>query len=55
MSSPDVMTTSEVAKYLRVHIRTLRRLIAHREIPHIRVGRSIRFFRSEIQAMGRRP
>jgi excisionase family DNA binding protein len=53
-TAPDIMTAAEVAAFLRVHIRTIRRLVAHREIPCIRVGKSVRFFRSEIESMGRK-
>jgi putative molybdopterin biosynthesis protein len=44
-----IMTTMEVADYLRVHYTTLYRLIRRGEIPCFKVGRDHRFRRDEIE------
>ena len=54
MTDPAVLTVPEVARFLRVSACTVRRLIAHRALPHIRIGRQVRVFRSEIEALGRK-
>ncbi|MBX3266378.1 MAG: helix-turn-helix domain-containing protein [Acidobacteria bacterium] len=44
------LTIDEMAAELRICTRTFRRLIKKRNIPHYRVGRALRFDRSEVEA-----
>ena len=46
----DVMTVSEVAEYLRVNPQTVYRKAKAGEMPAVRIGRAIRFRRSELEA-----
>ncbi len=49
MSSPDrLLTATEVARYFRLHVMTIYRMIQRRELPAVRVGRQWRFRRSRI-------
>ncbi len=48
--SVEVMTVSEVAEYLRVNPQTVYRKAKVGELPAVRIGRSIRFRRSELEA-----
>ncbi|MDR7420066.1 MAG: helix-turn-helix domain-containing protein [Armatimonadota bacterium] len=45
---PTIMTVEEVARYLRVHAMTVYRLIQRGELPAVRVGRSWRFRKDQI-------
>jgi excisionase family DNA binding protein len=45
---PTIMTVEEVARYLRVHTMTVYRLIQRGELPAVRVGRSWRFRKDQI-------
>lgn len=45
----DVMTVSEVAEYLRVNPQTVYRKAKAGELPAVRIGRAIRFRRSELE------
>jgi excisionase family DNA binding protein len=45
-----LLTITEVAEFLRISIPTVRRLIEQRQIPFLKVGGSIRFTRSDIDA-----
>ena len=45
----DVMTVSEVAEYLRVNPQTVYRKAKVGELPAVRIGRAIRFRRSELE------
>ena len=47
---PDIMTVSEVAEYLRVNPQTIYRKAKAGELPVVRIGRAIRFRRSELEA-----
>ncbi len=47
----EVMTPSEVAALLRIHVRTVYKLAAQGFIPGTRIGRSWRFNRSSIIGM----
>ena len=47
---PEVMTVSEVAEYLRVNPQTVYRKAKAGELPAVRIGRAIRFRRSELDA-----
>jgi len=49
-----VMTTSEVAAYLRVHCSTIYRMLKRRAIPAIKVGSDYRFSRDAIDEWMRR-
>ena len=44
----DVMTVSEVAVYLRVNPQTVYRKAKAGELPALRIGRAIRFRRTEL-------
>lgn len=44
----NLMTIDEVACFLRVSHKTVRRLIIRGEMPSTRIGKSYRFMRSEI-------
>ena len=44
----DVMTVSEVAVYLRVNPQTVYRKAKAGELPPLRIGRAIRFRRTEL-------
>ncbi len=46
----DVMTVSEVAEYLRVNPQTVYRKAKAGELPAVRIGRAIRFRRTELEA-----
>jgi len=45
---PEIMTTKELAAYLRLHEVTIQRYAADGVIPSIRIGRSWRFSKEEI-------
>jgi excisionase family DNA binding protein len=45
----EIMTTAEVAQYLKVHPRTLYKLIRQRQIPVFKLGADYRFFRDAIE------
>ncbi len=51
----DVMTVSEVAEYLRVNPQTVYRKAKAGELPAVRIGRAIRFRRSELESWLRTP
>jgi len=44
----SLLTTKQVAEELNVSMRTIERLLASREIPHVRIGHSVRYDLSEI-------
>ena len=46
----DVMTVSEVARYLRVNPQTVYRKAKAGELPALRIGRAIRFRKEELDA-----
>lgn len=49
MSRPDSMlTAAEVARYFRLHVMTIYRMVQRRELPAVRVGRQWRFHRDQI-------
>jgi excisionase family DNA binding protein len=43
LETEQLLTIDEVAEVLRVSVRTMRRLVACRSLPFIRVGRLVRF------------
>lgn len=45
----EVMTVSEVAEYLRVNPQTVYRKAKVGELPAVRIGRAIRFRRTELE------
>ena len=45
---PEIMTTKEMAKYLRLHEITISKFAAKGEIPAIRIGRVWRFDKEAI-------
>ena len=48
MSLEDVLTADEVAKHLRIHPYTVRRLAREGKLPGFRIGGQWRFNRSQI-------
>jgi excisionase family DNA binding protein len=50
MPREGLMTAKEVSRYLRCSVTTIRRFAGKREIPHFRLGKLVRFRRSEIDA-----
>ena len=46
----EVMTVLEVAQYLRVNPQTVYRKAKAGQLPAVRIGRAIRFRRSELEA-----
>ena len=48
--SPDLLTTKEAAELLRVHVRTLHRMIARGDIPTFRLpgGRDLRIKKADL-------
>ena len=45
----EVMTTTEVAKYLRISTESVYRLVRRKEIPVTRIGRQLRFRRGTLE------
>ena len=45
----DILTVSEVAKYLRINPQTVYRKAKTGELPAVRIGRAIRFRRTELE------
>jgi excisionase family DNA binding protein len=50
MAREGLMTSKDVSRYLRCSVTTVRRLVGRVEIPHFRLGKLVRFRRSEIDA-----
>lgn len=48
MAQKDVLTADEVAKYLRIHPYTVRRLAREKKLPGFRIGGQWRFNRSQL-------
>ena len=48
--TPHVLTVEETAAALRLSIRHVRRLIAERRIPYVRVGRAVRIDPDDLAA-----
>jgi excisionase family DNA binding protein len=46
----ELLTTSEVAKLLRISVSGVRRLQAAQQIPFLKVGGSVRFARNDIMS-----
>lgn len=49
MKREDLMTTEEVARYLRVNKFTVYRLVSRKQLPALRVGNQWRFKRSILE------
>lgn len=45
----SIMTVEEVADYLRLSTKTIRRMIQQKELPSLRVGGSIRIARLDLE------
>ena len=50
MAKERLMTAGEVASYLRCSLSTVRRMVRRDMVPHYRLGKLLRFRRSEIDA-----
>ena len=50
MAKEGLLTSGEVAKYLRCSVSTVRRLVMRGQIPHFRVGKLVRFRRGDVDA-----
>ena len=50
-TSSQIMTTNEVAQYLRVHLGTLYKLIHRGQIPFFKIGSDYRFNRDAIERL----
>lgn len=49
MDLPEILTLSEVAKYLRVNYHTVYRLVKSGRLPAFKAGRSWRFHRADVE------
>ncbi len=49
MVKERLMTADEVAEYLCCSVSTVRRFAARNELPHYRLGKLLRFRRSEVE------
>lgn len=49
MVKERLMTTDEIAEFLSCSVSTVRRFAARGEIPHYRLGKLLRFRRSEVE------
>lgn len=50
MPREGLMTVSEVSRYLGCSVSTVRRLVGRSQIPHFRLGKLVRFRRTELDA-----
>jgi len=50
METDDLMKVVDAAQYLRMHPTDIYRLVNKGELPHIRIGRRIRFRRSDLES-----
>jgi len=50
VAADEVLTTEEVAQYLKMKEQTVRDLLRHRKLPGRKVGKSWRVLRSELDA-----
>lgn len=48
MTQPQLLTTREVAEHLRVSERTVKRMLAAGLLTRVRIGRSVRIRRAEV-------
>jgi excisionase family DNA binding protein len=51
MADHDLLTLSEVAEYLRLSERTIRTLLERGEIPSVKIGRSYRVRRIDLEKL----
>ena len=49
MTSKELMNTAQVAAWLHVKESTIRKWVHYGYIPHVKVGRCVRFMESEIE------
>jgi excisionase family DNA binding protein len=47
---PHLLNCSQVADILGISVRKVRRMKSQREIPHVKVGRSVRFRPQDIES-----
>jgi len=45
---PPLLTLPDLAAVLRIHERTIRRMVATRRMPCVRIGRTIRFDAADV-------
>lgn len=45
---PQLLTVADVARLLRVHEKTIRRLVRSHQLPCVRVGASVRFLPTDL-------
>jgi excisionase family DNA binding protein len=46
----SLLTVEELSDWLRIDESTIRKKVCYRRIPHVKIGRSVRFRRSEIES-----
>lgn len=51
METPDLLTSAEVAAMMRVSHVTLQRWRDSNKLPYVRVGRTIRYRRTDVEAL----
>jgi excisionase family DNA binding protein len=49
-NGPALLTLSEAAAYLRVHRRTMTRLLQERQVPGVKIGRQWRVRKADLDA-----
>ena len=54
MENDELLTVAEVARWLRITPRTVYRFVRNAQLPHVRVGRGLRFTRAAVEAWLRR-
>jgi excisionase family DNA binding protein len=55
MADNDVLTVPEVAAYLRIGEESVRTLVRQKRLYGVKVGKSWRFYRADVEAMLRAP
>ncbi len=48
VNSDPLLNVEEAAEYLATTVRNIRRMVSNRAIPHYKVGKFVRFKRSEL-------
>lgn len=54
MEQPEVLTLGEAAAFLRLHPETVRRLLQRGSLPGVKVGRTWRIHRKDLEEFVRR-
>jgi excisionase family DNA binding protein len=49
MEEKELLTTTEVAKWLKVAESTIRKWVHYGFIPHVKLGRCVRFIREDVE------